>query len=649
MVNEHEILNLFEHHCNGIKTSGGSQYTALCPFHDDTHHSFSFNTQTTQYYCHTCDAKGNAVKFAKQFGENPKPFYSKDYKPVKNGSITVVKPQKSSETGGKSAVKLSESELRNKATGYMSNVNYGDGLGFYQLNMVGKDNSGRTTFPYFSKNGKSVIGIKHHKSKSGGQPYWEGDGKCKWYGEWNITNKTDTIYIVEGEPDANLMGQMGVDGISSSAGAKSIPKYIPECLQNTKEVIILYDNDKAGRIGADKLAEHLTKILDIPIYIGQWREGLPDKYDVSDSKLGNEFEYAINNKRIYKPKDGGNDSQKGLKPMSFDDFTKQGWQIEKPIVQYFVGENQLTIIGGCTGIGKSWFALNLALSISSGRPFMNYFKTETRKVLYAQFELTNGQLLKRLEILRDKYSNSHFSIQKNLKILPKGDSFTSQWEALEDLLEKSDYGGGVVIVDNLYTSVDADTDLSNNPDIIPVIQKIDEIMKNHKCAIVVITHHLKGKGRQEIDIDDILGGANLTRFSSNVFQMKNSELATDLRVAKITKTRDEDCQLENRPFKVRFEDGYFIKGQVINKEVVHYTEPKDRWELQFLNEMKNYGEFRNEQEWDRDYLWVFLEEKGWEKNETGRRKVSRLLDRLTDWGFVEKVGHNKYKIIIEDE
>ena len=131
--------------------------------------------------------------------------------------------------------------------------------------------------------------------------------------------------------------------------------------------------------------------------------------------------------------------------------------------------------------------------------------------------------------------------------------------------------------------------------------------------------------------------------------MKNSELATDLRVAKITKTRDEDCQLENRPFKVRFEDGYFIKGQVINKEVVHYTEPKDRWELQLLNEMKNYGEFRNEQEWDRDYLWVFLEEKGWEKNETGRRKVSRLLDRLTDWGFVEKVGHNKYKIIIEDE
>ena len=161
MVNESEVLNLYERHCDGIKSQGSSQYVALCPFHDETVHSFSFNTETSLYYCHSCTEDGNAVKFAKHFGDNPKPFYSDDYQ----------------RTDRKQAVKLSESELRNKATGYMSNVNYGDDLGFYQLNMVGKDNSGRMTFPYFSKNGKRVIGIKHHKSKSGGQPYWEGDGK----------------------------------------------------------------------------------------------------------------------------------------------------------------------------------------------------------------------------------------------------------------------------------------------------------------------------------------------------------------------------------------------------------------------------------------------------------------------------------------
>ena len=126
MINESEVLNLYERHCDGIKSQGSSQYVALCPFHDETVHSFSFNTETSLYYCHSCTEDGNAVKFAKHFGDNPKPFYSDDYQ--RTDRKQAVKPIKNGLNGGKSAVKLSESELRNKATGYMSNVNYGDDL-----------------------------------------------------------------------------------------------------------------------------------------------------------------------------------------------------------------------------------------------------------------------------------------------------------------------------------------------------------------------------------------------------------------------------------------------------------------------------------------------------------------------------------------
>ena len=54
MINESEVLNLYERHCDGIKSQGSSQYVALCPFHDETVHSFSFNTETSLYYCHSC-------------------------------------------------------------------------------------------------------------------------------------------------------------------------------------------------------------------------------------------------------------------------------------------------------------------------------------------------------------------------------------------------------------------------------------------------------------------------------------------------------------------------------------------------------------------------------------------------------------------
>ena len=340
---------------------------------------------------------------------------------------------------------------------------------------------------------------------------------------------------------------------------------------------------------------------------------------------------------------------KGLQPMSFSEFTNSDWQIEKPIVEYIVGENQLSIMGGSSGIGKSWWALNLAMSIASGKPFMDYFKTETRKVLYAQFELTNGQLKERTEILKDKYSDLGALLKENLTILPKGDSFTDQWSVIDGLLSFDAYANGVLIVDNLYTSVDADTDLSNNPDIVPVIKKIDEIMKKHKCAIVVITHHTKGRANQVIDMDDILGGANLTRFASNCFQMKNSQLSADMRVGKITKTRSEDCHIYEIPIKYHFDRGYFTKGKIIDKEIVHYTEPKDRWEIKLLNEMKAYGQqFNDNADWDREYLWLYLQDQGWEKNQSNERKVTRFIKRVIDYGLIKKVGHNQYRILEED-
>ena len=91
MINESDVLSLFERHCEGIKSTGSSQYVALCPFHDDTRHSFSFNTANTKYNCFGCNESGNAVKFAKKIGENHKPFYSDDYQTVKNGAKQVDK------------------------------------------------------------------------------------------------------------------------------------------------------------------------------------------------------------------------------------------------------------------------------------------------------------------------------------------------------------------------------------------------------------------------------------------------------------------------------------------------------------------------------------------------------------------------------
>jgi hypothetical protein len=224
-------------------------------------------------------------------------------------------------------------------------------------------------------------------------------------------------------------------------------------------------------------------------------------------------------------------------------------------------------------------------------------------------------------------------------------SFTDRWVALDELLSSGKYKGGVVIVDNLYTSVDANVDTSNNHDLIPVVSKWSEMMTKYQVSIVIITHHLKGRKRTPIDHDDILGGATLTRFASNIFQIKNSLLSHDLRVAMITKVRGEESHLVEIPFKLKFIDGVFEKGEVINNEALHYLEANEKWEIQLVREMKAYESQRDTDMWSRADLWQFLSTKqGWERTNSNETKVTRFINRCVEWGLIEH-GHNQYRII----
>ena len=63
----------------------------------------------------------------------------------------------------------------------------------------------------------------------------------------------------------------------------------------------------------------------------------------------------------------------------------------------------------------------------------------------------------------------------------------------------------ILIVDNLYTSISTDLDLTNNNDIAKVLKIIDAIQKEYNLTIILITHHLKHRAELIITKDDILG------------------------------------------------------------------------------------------------------------------------------------------------
>ena len=211
-----------------------------------------------------------------------------------------------------------------------------------------------------------------------------------------------------------------------------------------------------------------------------------------------------------------------------------------------------------------------------------------------------------------------------------------------------------MIVDNLYTSFDAEKDPSNNRDLQPALDKINQITDTYKVALLVVTHHYKGVKDKSINGDHIIGGKFLFMNVSYVLQIKQSRKSVDLRVAMLTKVRDEYCNLFEIPWKLYWNpvEHIWTKGEIIPKEEVHYIEADKRWEVELIREMKSYEGTGNNVpkggEWQREDIWRFLESQDWVRNSSTDVKVSRFLKRVCDWGIMKNVGYNKYHIVESD-
>jgi len=88
--------------------------------------------------------------------------------------------------------------------------------------------------------------------------------------------KKETVYIVEGEKDVHSIEALGLCATTNAGGAGKWKLELSKYLADAAEIIILPDNDEAGRAHALKIKKSLpnAKILTLP--------DLPDKGDVSD-------------------------------------------------------------------------------------------------------------------------------------------------------------------------------------------------------------------------------------------------------------------------------------------------------------------------------------------------------------------------------
>ena len=627
MINESEVFSLFERHCTRIKSGGNNQYLALCPFHDDTRHSFSFNSEGL-YNCKGCGESGNAVKFAKLQGEDPKPYYSDEYKrtdgkqtgkPIKNG----LNGGKSTDTVDKTTVKQRAIDLTPKLKEYEIKYPKNEGYEPFMLNDIGKDKDGAITIPYW-EDGKCV-GIKHHKPKNGKQSWWEGDGTIKWYNSWWFdAYHNDQLIICEGEKDANRLIKLGYNATSTSGGALSVPP-LPDKFKEPKELIILYDNDKAGRNGSVKLANALHTELGVLPFIGQWRDGLPKGFDAFDDATGEDVKYAIQNKRKHEiiiPKKIGGFTIMTDKQTSDTEPTPTEWLVENILPKRFNG-----VISGTTGSKKSYWTMQLGMSLANGESeFLgNKIHAKGIRVLYVDCENGNEEYTRRFHRIK---KHMDWKDNGNWVAITKGGSAIDIYDTIHEMCQNY-FNPDLIIIDSLYNST-AEADLSKSSPMSKITNQLVRYKEEYDTTLLVVAHFNKGSNEMGLDIDRMSGSAVLKNWLEWCILMVKTNVP-DFNLWQVAKTRG--TYHDHSMIGLQFGDFWFTMKGVVDdwKPFLLSNEKKAKW-TNVLEDLPN--EFDTQM-----WLNVF-----YMKNPTMSERTGKLwLAECVRTPFLERLSQGLYR------
>ncbi len=324
-------------------------------------------------------------------------------------------------------------------------------------------------------------------------------------------SKQDWIFIVEGEKDCDRLCELGFVATTCPMGAGKWREEYNEHFQ-TRLVVIIPDNDQAGKKHARQVAESLhgiaaeVRIVELP--------GLPGKGDLSDwldsGHQATELLKLIDDSKPYKPDRttqkhtrSDRDSEYIIKPVivKLEDVEPQKvewlWDNRFPL-------GKLSMLVGDPGLGKSFLTLYIAAQVTTGRlwaddPFKQPILKGSVIILSAEDDIADTIVprlkdheadLARIRAIQgvtcedSEYEGPcHFNVTKHLPALQ---------EAIVEMPETR-----LVIIDPL-TAYLGNTDSHKNAEVRGALAPLATLAATHRLAVVGVSHLTKNQGTKAI-------------------------------------------------------------------------------------------------------------------------------------------------------
>jgi hypothetical protein len=477
-----DLESFYRQELPGLTNGRGDQALALCPFHEDTAPSLSINLKSGVFYCHGCGVKGDVFNFYQK-------RHGCDFKGALAGLAQFAGVEEPPQSRGKIVA----------------------------------------TYDYLDSNGKLVFQVcriepgKNGKKKDFSQRRPDGKGGFIW----KMTGvklilyrlpevlKAKTVFVMEGEKDADNLAALGLAATTNAGGAGKWRKDYNPHFQG-KDVVILPDNDDPGRAHAQDVARNLhgvaagVKVVELP--------GLPGKDDVSDwfeaggtvEQLKTLVEMAPEWQPQVRPQNPKIQTRKPEFPtiqfvtgreLQSIEFKEPAW-----IVQGILPEG-LCLLSARPKKGKTWLALNISVAKASGGCALSdpELHIDQGKTLYLCLEDKLRRAQKRLTKIMGEGIQfpEDLILAESWPRLDKGGL-----EALQDFLKEHD-DCKMVVVDS-YVKIKPPRSKNVDPydHDMQIGGALQALAQERRICLLLIYHNRKTES--EDPLDDIIGSTGLS-------------------------------------------------------------------------------------------------------------------------------------------
>jgi len=228
-----------------------------------------FDAETGQYDCKKCGEKGNIITLAKHFGDSIQEIALNPITPTKN-------PRKSTKFD-EELVEVCHQAIPDHIRQYLNARGITDAL-VNDFKLGWGEFYGRwwITIPIQDIDGNFMFFKLRQDPNEGDEKMTYPRGiEAQIYGWETLKTSTDKIVICEGEFDRLILLSKGIPTITSTHGAMTFKQDWCKKLANVSKIYICFDNDEAGRKGAERVAKMVenggneTRIITLPKEVGE--------------------------------------------------------------------------------------------------------------------------------------------------------------------------------------------------------------------------------------------------------------------------------------------------------------------------------------------------------------------------------------------